>query len=94
MRRLQAEIIHLAQLDALVAQDAVGGHHMEHEVGQAELGEVGLAAHAVFFTAQDHLDLACFLAVDGVGWDAFEEMYGAAPERYLEPARYVWGDLS
>jgi hypothetical protein len=35
----------------------------------------------VFFAAQDHLDLAFFLAVDGIGRDAFEEDDGLVDAR-------------
>jgi hypothetical protein len=76
-----AEEIHLADLDAVVAQDGVGGAGVEIQVGQHEIEQVAKTREVRLAPGQPEIDVARFAAVDLIGAEPLHEGDGPGDAR-------------
>src|ERR1700756_3558342 len=67
-----AQIIHLADLDALVAQDVVGRGYVEEEIGQDEVRDEFAADEVCFALGKFERDRSVFRAVEFFARNAFQ----------------------
>src|SRR5262249_54497059 len=72
--RHRAEEVALADLQAALGQDVVGGRRVEIEVGQREAGEIAQALEGEGLSAGGNLDLAILRAVELVWLEAADEV--------------------
>src|SRR5215472_14207551 len=77
-----AEKVPLAELDAAMAQDVVGGGGVEIEVGEDEARQVVAAGELKLGAAGFECDRAVDAGVDGARIDAFDEIDGLGDTRY------------
>src|SRR6187455_1442906 len=71
---VRAHVVFLADVDAVVAQQRVGGRDVEEELRQAVIQQVGLAANAALLRrARSQEDRPVFTAVEAGRIDAVDE---------------------
>src|SRR6202166_4042362 len=68
----RAHEIAFAELDAIVAQDRVGGRGVKEEIGQRKTDKVILTFEAARLVAQRDRDVALFRTVDLAGFELFD----------------------